>query len=64
MDLKELADLLNEERDSVELSTPAKGGAIKCYGNADKPELFKEKLKRMVEVRNFGRDLLEGVKTE
>lgn len=44
---------VDEERDSIELSTPAKGGAVKIYGNFNNPEAFKKKIENAVEVRKF-----------
>jgi len=35
---------INDNPDSLEIGTPAKGGAIKMYGNYADPEEFKAKL--------------------
>ena len=44
---------VNEEPDSIELSTPAKGAGIKIYGNFSRPEEFKVKIKNAIELREW-----------
>ena len=44
--------VINENPDSLEIGTPAKGGSIKVYGNFDNPEAFKKKIDNAFEVRN------------
>lgn len=50
-----LLDLLVREElpDSIEIGTPSRGGAIKCYGNYQKPEEFKAKIDNAVLVREY-----------
>ena len=42
----------DENPDSIEISTPAKGGAIKVYGDFSKPEEFKKKVDNAIDVRS------------
>jgi hypothetical protein len=42
---------VTENPDSLEISTPSRGGAIKVYHNADDPEGFKKKVLAMLDVR-------------
>lgn len=44
---------ITENPDSLEIGTPAKGGAIKVYGNFNNPEDFKKKIDNAVAVRNY-----------
>ena len=47
---------IDENPDSLELSTPAKGGAIKCYGNFNNPEAFKVKIDNAIAVRAYAQE--------
>jgi hypothetical protein len=52
--VKQLLDLLaNENKDSIEVGSASKGGAIKVYGNYDKPEEFKAKIESALTLREF-----------
>ena len=51
----------DENPDSIEISTPAKGGAIKVYGNSDKPEEFERKVDNMIRVRSYAQSKVGGV---
>lgn len=42
---------INENQDSIELGTPARGGVIKIYGDASKPIEFAEKIAQMLKLR-------------
>ena len=44
---------VDEAKDSLEISTPAKGGALKIYGSFDDPEAFQKKIENAVKVREF-----------
>lgn len=44
---------VNDNPDSIEIGTPAKGGAIKIYGNFDDPEAFKKKIDVAKEVKQY-----------
>jgi len=44
---------VHENPDSIEVGTPSKGGAIKVYGDFNKPEEFKAKLEKAEEVRKY-----------
>jgi hypothetical protein len=49
---KEIIELIKsmENKDSIEIGTPAKGGALKVYGNLDDKEEFEKKLERGVRL--------------
>ena len=51
---------INQNPDSIEIGTPSKGGAIKVYGDFNKPDEFKTKINKAVEVRKHFQDKLEG----
>jgi len=42
-----------ENPDSIEIGTPSKGGAIKCYGDFLNPDGFKAKIDNAVEIKNY-----------
>ena len=44
---------ITENPDSIEIGTPAKGGAIKLYGNFDKPEEFNKKIDNAKKVKEY-----------
>lgn len=44
---------ITEAPDSIEIGTPAKGGAIKVYGNLNDLEGFKTKIKNAAELKRF-----------
>ena len=50
---------INDNPDSLEIGTPAKGGAIKVYGNFDNPEEFLAKLNNAFMVRRHAQALME-----
>jgi len=50
---------INDNPDSLEIGTPAKGGAIKMYGNYADPEEFKAKLANALAIRRHAQALLE-----
>jgi len=45
--------VINENPDSLEIGTPAKGGAIKIYGDFKDKEAFKAKVDAAKEVREY-----------
>jgi hypothetical protein len=47
----------NDMADSIEIGTPAKGGAIKVYGNSADPEDFTERIKTMAALRKKAQEL-------
>ena len=51
---------ISENPDSVEIGTPAKGGAIKIYGNYDNVEAFKLKVDNAILVRKYAQAGLNG----
>ena len=52
--------MVNDNADSLEIGTPAKGGAIKCYLNFDRVEEFKKKIDNAFEVRRYAQKLMES----
>jgi len=44
--------LVNDNSDSLEIGTPAKGGAVKIYGSFDRVEEFKSKVDNAKIVRD------------
>jgi hypothetical protein len=50
---------INDNPDSMELSTPAKGGSIKIYGDYSKPEEFKKKITEAIELRKWAQQKIE-----
>jgi len=55
-----IRQLINENSDSLEISTPAKGGCIKCYSDFSRPDDFKQKLANAFEIRAYANKLLES----
>src|SRR3990167_2315198 len=49
---------VNDAPDSLEIGTPAKGGAIKVYGNANDLEGFKKKIDSMIELRKYAQKVI------
>ena len=45
--------IINDNPDSIEIGTPAKGGATKIYGNFDNPAEFKKKIDAAAEVKQY-----------
>lgn len=45
--------VIYDNPDSIELGTPSKSGAIKVYGDFNKPEEFKKKIDNAKEVRAY-----------
>jgi hypothetical protein len=48
-----------ENPDSLELSTPARGGAIKIYGDFSNKEEFQKKIENAIELRKYAGTLIE-----
>ena len=44
---------ITENPDSIEIGTPAKGGAIKIYGNFADEEAFKKKIDAAKKVKEY-----------
>jgi hypothetical protein len=42
--MESIQKVINDNPDSIEIGTPAKGGAIKVYGNFNNLEEFEKKL--------------------
>lgn len=52
---------IDDCKDSIEIGTPGKGGAIKVYGDASDPEKFMRKIENMLEIRRMtAQKLAEG----
>ena len=49
---------VNDASDSLEIGTPAKGGAIKVYGNFNEVVAFKTKIANAIDVRNYANEKL------
>ena len=49
---REMSDVPYEP-DSMEIGTPSKGGSMKVYGNANKPEEFRAKIDAMIQLRLY-----------
>ena len=47
-----------ENPDSLEIGTPAKGGAIKVYGDFSNKDEFQKKIDNAVELRNYANQKL------
>jgi len=48
-----------ENPDSIEFSTPSKGGAVKIYGDYSKPEEFKKKIDNAKKLRDYTNTIME-----
>ena len=49
--------MVNDNPDSLEVGTPAKGGSIKIYCNFDNDyELIKGKIDRALKLRNYAKE--------
>lgn len=48
-------EVVNKNPDSIEMGTPAKGGAIKVYGDFNDPAAFKKKIEQAKEVREYAK---------
>ena len=47
-----------ENPDSIEIGTPSKGGAIKIYGDFNKPVEFKLKIEQAKTIRQYAQEQL------
>lgn len=56
---EQITKIVNDNPDSLEIGTPAKGGAIKVYGNFSKPEEFEVKILNAIKVRTFANNNME-----
>lgn len=56
--------IINDNPDSLEIGTPAKGGAIKVYGNYNNSVAFKDKIKIAVDIRTYAQDLINAEETK
>jgi len=43
----------NDSPDSIEIGTPAKGGAVKIYGDFNNKEAFEKKIDIAKEIREY-----------
>ncbi len=48
-----ITKIINENNDKLEIGTPAKGGSIRVSGDFNKPDEFKKKIDKAIEVRNY-----------
>lgn len=54
-----LRELLDDNHDSLTISTPAKGGEIKCYMNYSHPEECRKKLDNAFDVRAYAQNKID-----
>jgi hypothetical protein len=50
---------VDDNKDSLELSTPAKGGAIKIYGDFNDEVTFLKKISNAISIRKQANELLK-----
>ncbi len=50
-----ITKIINDNPDSIEIGTPAKGGGQKMYGNFDDVEAFKRKIDNAKKVMDYAR---------
>jgi len=50
---------VNDAPDSLEIGTPAKGGAMKVYGDFNKPDEFKKKIDNAAQCRKYAQAAIE-----
>ena len=50
--------IVDECKDSIEISTPSKGGAIKVYGDFTNPDSFKKKIDNAIIIREYANSKL------
>jgi hypothetical protein len=50
--------VINDNPDSIEIGTPAKGGAVKIYGDFNKPEEFEVKVANAERVKRYAQERL------
>lgn len=48
-----------EDPDSISIGSASKGGAIKVYGDFNKPEEFKKKINNAIEIRAYAQAKIE-----
>jgi len=48
--------VINDNPDSIEIGTPAKGGCMKVYGNFMEADMFKKKIKEAAEIRKYAQE--------
>lgn len=51
MQIENTTKIIHQEPDSIELGTPAKGGAIKVYGDFNKPVEFEAKIEKALQIQ-------------
>jgi len=59
--MENIQKIINDNPDSLEIGTPAKGGAIKIYGNFNDVESFKQKIDNAKKVREYANIQILGV---
>ena len=53
-----IAALLHDSPDSLEVGTAARGGGIKVYGSYERPEEFRLKIEKALELRAYANSQL------
>ncbi|MFA7073544.1 MAG: hypothetical protein WC138_13695 [Methanoculleus sp.] len=59
IEISHLHRTIDDCKDSIEIGTPGKGGAIKVYGDAADPEKFMRKIQNAFELRRQAQLLLK-----
>ena len=57
--VKHIHSNLEDNSDSFEAGSVAKGSKIKVYGNADDVEGFKKKINNMIEIKKYAKAQLD-----
>jgi hypothetical protein len=52
--------MINDNPDSLEIGTPAKGGVIKVYGSFSRLEEFKAKIDEAMKARKYAQSLMDA----
>jgi hypothetical protein len=59
IEIMHLHRTIDDQKDSIEIGTPGKGGAIKVYGDCSKPEEFLQKIRNAFEIRRQAAQMLK-----
>jgi hypothetical protein len=55
---------INENPDSIEISTASKGGGVKIYSDYSKPDEFKKKIDIALELRAYAQNKLRELEKD
>lgn len=59
IEIQHLHRTIDDQKDSIEIGTPGKGGAIKVYGDFADPEKFMRKIQNAFEIRRQAAQMLK-----